>query len=166
MRSLQCRRQNYLVCQIIYGGIFHFECKCIDQEKRHKNCHNFLSQVLILLDKYPHSVFQRCFHHLMKAASINRKELLIFRTLIVPSLRYALTQSASLWAWKRFAKNGAGSDPIAIPITWIIIIFPMEKKQLRKRNLIASLSNNLVKTKWCPLLLDDHDAQPCLLIIM
>ena len=84
-------------------------------------------------------------------SSINRKELLIFRKLTVPSLLCTLSQSASLWARKRFAKNGAGTDPIGIPITSIIMIFPIEEKQLCKRNLIASLINDLVKTKLCPL---------------
>ena len=42
----------------------------------------------------------------------------------------------------------------------------MEKKQLCKRNFIAYLSNDLVKTKLCPLILDDYNVQPCLLIIM
>ena len=69
--------------------------------------------------------------------------------MIVPSLRSAVPQSASLWVKKSFAKNGPGSDPIGIPIIWIIMIFPIEKKQLCKRNFIASLSNDLVKTKWC-----------------
>ena len=75
-------------------------------------------------------------------SSINRKELLIFRKLIVQSLLCSLSQSASLWARKRFAKNGAETDPIGIPI---------EEKQLCKRNFIASLINDLVKTKLCPL---------------
>ena len=30
----------------------------------------------------------------------------------------------------------------------------------------TSLSNDSVKTKSCPLFLDDHDVQPCLLIIV
>ena len=46
------------------------------------------------------------------------------------------------------------------------MIFPIEKKQLCKRNFIPSLSNDLVKTKRYPLFLDDHDAQPFLLITM
>ena len=37
------------------------------------------------------------------------------------------------------------------------MIFLREKKQLCKRNFIASLSNDLVKAKSCPLFLDDHD---------
>ena len=98
-------------------------------------------------------------------SSINRKELLIFRTLIVRRLPCALTQSPSLWTRKGFAKSGAESDPIGIPITWIMI-FPLEKKQLCKINVIAFSSNYLVKTKWCPLSLDDDDAQLCLLITM
>ena len=60
----------------------------------------------------------------------DRKELLIFWTLIVPSLRCVLTQSASLWTRKRFAKHGTGSNPIDIPITWIIMIYPREKKEV------------------------------------
>ena len=75
--------------------------------------------------------------------------------MIVPSLHCALTQSTSLWARKRFAKNGSWLDPIGIRI---------EKKQLYKRNFIASLSNGLGKTKSYLLFLDDHDAQPSLLI--
>ena len=59
---------------------------------------------------------------------------------------------------------GAGSDPTGIPITWIIMIFPIEKKQLSKRNSIASLSNDLVKMKWYPIFLDDHDVQSCFLL--
>ena len=39
----------------------------------------------------------------------------------------ALNQLASLWARKRFAKYGVASDPIGIPIIFIII-FPIEKK--------------------------------------
>ena len=46
------------------------------------------------------------------------------------------------------------------------MILAKEKKQSYKRNCIASLSNDLVKMKRFPLFLDDHDAQPCLLIIM
>ena len=40
---------------------------------------------------------------------LDQKELLIFRTLIVPSLRCALIQLSSLWARKRIEKNGGGS---------------------------------------------------------
>ena len=69
-----------------------------------------------------------------------------FQTFIVRSLRCALAQLASLLAKRRFAKNGAGSDPIGIPITEIMI-FPIEKKQSCIRNFIPSLSNDLVKTK-------------------
>ena len=64
-------------------------------------------------------------------------------------------------------KNGAGSDPIGIPITWIIMIFPIKKKNnYVKEILLLPLSNDLVKTKWYSLFLDYHDAQLCLLIIM
>ena len=130
------------------------------------------SSILILLDKYPklficriNSFFQRHCHHCQHSnSSIKQKELLIFWILIVPSLLCALTHSASLWARKKYTKNGAGSDSIDIPITWIIMIIPIEKKQLCKRNFIASLSNDLVETNWCPFFLDDHDAQRCLLI--
>ena len=88
---------------------------------------------------------------------------MIFWRLVVPRLRCALIQSAFLLARKRFAKNGAGSDAIGIPVT---MIFPTEKKQLCKKDSIASVSNNFVKTKWCSVFLDDHDAQLCLLIVI
>ena len=51
-------------------------------------------------------------------------------------------------------------------VSWFIMLFPIEKKQSCKRNFIASLSNDLLKTNWYPLFLVVHDAQTCFLIIM
>ena len=69
-----------LSCQIIQYGILHFQCKCKHQEKRHNNCYYFLPSVLILLDKYPFSVFQRNCHHLVidSKSSINQKKIIDF----------------------------------------------------------------------------------------
>ena len=46
----------------------------------------------------------------------------------------------------------------------IPLVFPIDKKQLYKRNVIASLSKDLVKTNGYPLFLNGHDVQPCLFV--
>ena len=131
MASLWNQSQSYLVCQIIYYEILHFQCKCKNQERRHKNCYYFVELRFVdkyLVDKCSYICFSKVLPSFSQSKSlINQTELFIFRTLIVPSILSALTQSPSLWVREKFPKIVLGLIPVVFQLLESLWYFQKKK---------------------------------------